>query len=97
MRTLFILFILGLLGTAWPLQADTNRSKPAAQVSVINVNKATVQQLAEQLSGVGLNKAKAIVEYRVKFGPFENMADLREVSGIGPALVAANKAKIRFK
>ena len=62
----------------------------------VNVNTADAQELAQALEGVGHSRAQAIIEYRDRFGPFINLEDLQEVSGIGPALIDANKDRIVF-
>ncbi len=48
----------------------------------IDINKASVEELVE-LPGIGPVKARAIVEYRQKNGPFASVEDLINVSGIG--------------
>ncbi|MCD4483170.1 helix-hairpin-helix domain-containing protein [Chromobacterium vaccinii] len=50
--------------------------------AAVNLNTATPQQL-EALKGIGPAKAKAIVDYRTKNGPFKTVDDLKKVSGIG--------------
>lgn len=59
----------------------------------IKLNSASVEQL-QQLSGVGLKKAEAIIEYRNKNGKFKTIEDIQQVKGIGPALFEKNKAKL---
>ncbi len=49
---------------------------------LVNVNTATVQEL-DKLPNIGLTKARAIVDYREKFGPFQKLEELLNVSGIG--------------
>ncbi len=61
----------------------------------VNINTADAQTLASELSGVGLSKAKAIVEYREKHGPFRNADDLSLVKGIGERTVDRNRAYIQ--
>ncbi len=61
----------------------------------VNINTADAQTLASELSGVGLSKAKAIVEYREKHGPFRNADDLSLVKGIGERTVDRNRADIQ--
>lgn len=52
--------------------------------AAVNINTATQAEL-ETLQGIGPAKAKAIVDYRKKNGPFKSPADLEKVNGIGPA------------
>ena len=71
-------------------------SKPSLQLSnaaKINLNQANVVQLQE-LSGIGLKKAEAIIAYRQKNGKFQNIEQLQQVKGIGPALFAKNKQRL---
>ncbi|MGE5654649.1 MAG: helix-hairpin-helix domain-containing protein [Bacillota bacterium] len=48
----------------------------------ININTAEAKTL-EQLPGVGEVRAKAIIEYRQKNGPFRSIEDLKKITGIG--------------
>ena len=48
----------------------------------IDINSATYEELVA-LPGIGPVKAKAIVEYREKNGPFRSPKDILEVPGIG--------------
>lgn len=50
--------------------------------SKIRINQATVEEI-EALNGIGPAKAEAIVQYRDENGPFQQIEDLLEVSGIG--------------
>jgi competence protein ComEA len=52
--------------------------------AVVNINSASQKQL-EELPGVGPAKAKAIIDYRKKNGPFKTTEDLKKVDGIGDA------------
>jgi len=61
----------------------------------VNVNTADAQTLSEELKGVGLSKAKAIVEYRKKHGPFQDADDLSLVKGIGERTVEINRSDIQ--
>jgi competence protein ComEA len=51
------------------------------------LNNADQEQL-ESLPGVGPALAQAILEYRNRVGSFSDLAQLREVSGIGSKLYA---------
>lgn len=48
----------------------------------INVNKATYDDLAG-IPHLGQQTAKNIIAYREENGPFENIEELKEISGIG--------------
>ena len=49
---------------------------------VININTADTYDL-DRLPGIGPTKAEAILAYREEHGPFQQVDDLLEVSGIG--------------
>lgn len=53
----------------------------------VNINKADAKTLSESLKGIGMKRAKAIVAYRSKNGPFKSIDDLRNVKGIGDKIV----------
>ncbi len=62
--------------------------------SPININQATAQQLADNLKGVGLKKAQAIVQYREKIGGFQTQKQLLNVKGIGVVILEKNEGNI---
>jgi len=64
-----------------------------AALAAVNVNTATQQEL-ETLKGIGPVKAKAIIDYRSKNGPFKSQADLVNVPGIGEKTVEKLKADL---
>ena len=64
-------------------------------VADVNINTATQAQL-ETLKGVGPAKAKAIIDYRTKNGPFKSLAELEKVQGIGPGLFKNIKSDIKL-
>lgn len=53
-----------------------------AAFAAVNVNTASQAEL-EALNGIGPVKAKAILDYRQKNGPFKSVDDLKKVTGIG--------------
>jgi competence protein ComEA len=61
----------------------------------VDINTADAETLSAELVGVGLSKAKAIVEYRQKYGPFKNPEDLSLVKGIGERTVELNRENIK--
>jgi len=62
----------------------------------VDVNNASAEQLAQSLDGIGLNKARAIVQYRSQHGPFQHPDELVNVKGIGLATVDKNRANIQL-
>lgn len=67
----------------------------AAWGGPVDVNSADAETISEELKGIGLSKAKAIVEYRKTHGPFKNADELSLVKGIGERTVEINRADIR--
>lgn len=53
----------------------------ALSFAAVNINTATEAELTA-LPGIGAGKAKAIVEYRQKNGPFKSVDELTKVPGI---------------
>jgi competence protein ComEA len=61
----------------------------------VDINTANAEMISAELKGVGLSKAKAIVEYRKKHGPFRSADDLSLVKGIGERTVEINRTDIK--
>lgn len=76
------------------MSAKMSAKESAGNVSKMDLNTATAEQLASVLKGIGAAKAQAIVRYRSEVGPFRSIAELEEVKGIGPSIVALNKERI---
>ena len=70
---------------------------PRNSTSVYKGKSVKAETIAAELKGVGLSKARAIVEYRKKHGPFKNPEDLSLVKGIGDRTVEMNLADIKVK
>ena len=83
-----ILRLILVAAAAWPLFAFAGP---------VDINTADAQTIAAELKGVGMTKAKAIVEYRQKHGPFKSPEDLSLVKGIGDRTVEINKQNIRVR
>lgn len=54
---------------------------------LVNLNTADAEELC-RLPGVGVSRAKAIIEYREKQGGFQKKEDILQVSGIGEKMYA---------
>lgn len=63
----------------------------------VNINTADAETLSNQLSGIGQNKAAAIVAYREQYGPYKQIADLANVKGIGASTIEKNRSKLAIK
>ena len=59
----------------------------------ININSATKEEL-QSLSGIGESKARAIIEYRNKFGNFKSIDEIKNVSGISETIYSKIKENI---
>jgi len=60
---------------------------------LININSARVEEL-DRLEGIGPSIAAKIIEYRVKNGGFNNINELKLVSGIGDKMFEKIKDKV---
>lgn len=66
------------------------------EVNMININKATLQEL-EKLPGVGASTANKIIAYRKENGGFNKPEDIKNVPGIGDSKYEAMKDMIKVK
>ena len=57
----------------------------------VNINTASAEEIAEAVKGIGITKAKAIVEYREQHGTFQSLDELIEVKGIGEKTLEKNR------
>lgn len=68
----------------------------AAQAGPININTASVEELATELHGVGPVLAARIVKVRTDKGAFQSADQMTEVLGIGPQTLQRNADFIRL-
>ncbi len=61
--------------------------------AAVNLNTASVDEL-DAVKGIGPSKAKAIVDYRTKNGPFKSVDDLKGVKGFGEKSVAKLRSEL---
>jgi len=66
---------------------------PGFAMAAVDINTATAEQL-EVLKGIGPAKAKAIIEYRTKNGPFKSVDDLEKVKGMGRKTIDGFRADV---
>jgi competence protein ComEA len=83
MKKLILMSCLGLFTLALPVFA-----------APVNINTADPKGIADALTGVGIKKAEAIVQYRTEHGPFKTIEELGNVTGIGEKTIEKNKADI---
>ncbi|MFL1732718.1 ComEA family DNA-binding protein [Moraxella oculi] len=69
-------------------QASTKK-----QALHLNINTATASDFTS-LSGVGINTAERIVEYRRQVGRFVSVDELMQVKGIGKATLEKNRHRL---
>lgn len=62
----------------------------------VNVNTADAAAIAEELNGIGVKKAQAIVDYRKTNGNFKTIEALTAVKGIGLKTVEKNRELIEL-
>lgn len=65
--------------------------------SPVNINTANAEQIAESLTGIGMVKAQAIIDYRDTNGLFSSADQIVLVRGIGDATFNANEVDILVK
>ncbi len=63
----------------------------------VDLNSADAATLAKELDGIGMARAKAIVEYRERNGKFRSTDELLNVKGIGPQVLEQNKGNLQVR
>ncbi|UUM31377.1 ComEA family DNA-binding protein [Vibrio japonicus] len=92
-----LLVMLLVISSPFSLAAQSEQDPKYEGIEItVNVNQASAQELADLLSGVGLKKAEAIVEYREEHGNFKSVDALVNVKGIGEALLERNRDRIKL-
>ncbi|MDX1471831.1 MAG: helix-hairpin-helix domain-containing protein [Flavobacteriaceae bacterium] len=77
-------------------QSSKSDAELSQQITSVNINSASAEELAKVLKGIGMKKAEAIIAYREKFGPFKSANELTAVKGIGEKTVEKNRSKIKL-
>ncbi len=73
--------------------APTGGAASAGGSTVVSINSGTLEQL-ETLDGIGPALAQRIIDYRTAHGGFRSLDELDQVSGIGPARLAALRGHV---
>ncbi|AMM82825.1 MULTISPECIES: ComEA family DNA-binding protein [Pasteurella] len=73
------------------------QSKPQDTLNEkVNINTASATDLQQKLLGIGTKKAEAIIQHREKHGPFTDIEQLRDIQGIGQAILEKNKTRLQL-
>lgn len=80
-----------LIGALMAMMASVSFAGP------VNVNTADAETIARELQGIGSARAAAIVEWRLRNGPFTSLEDLQNVKGVGEKILRLNAGNIRFE
>ena len=72
---------------------DEQRSESKLPAEPVNINTAGLMEI-EALPNIGMSKARDIIEFRDKNGPFKSLDDLTKVKGIGEKTVEKLKPLI---
>ena len=104
-HTLRLAFLLLLTSGLLPFEVSGNEVQPAdvsqsaavpRESEKVSINQGTAEMLAGAMNGVGLKKARSIIEYREQYGPFTSVEQLAEVPGFGVALVERNLSRLKL-
>ena len=60
----------------------------------VDLNTATAAQIAKHLHGIGLAKARKIIEYWQRFGPIDTSEELLVIKGIGEKTLEKNRSRM---
>lgn len=62
-----------------------------ASARAVNVNTASAEEIADAMSGIGIVKARAIVDDRKMNGEFKSLDEVARVKGVGLATIEKNR------
>jgi comEA protein len=80
-----------------PAQVDNNTVDiNTVSTGSVDINTASVEELAEGLPGIGPAKAQRIIDWREANGAFQSIEQLLEVSGIGPMTLENMRPYVRI-
>jgi len=67
-----------------PASSPVRLRSPSLESGCVDINSATLQDL-DELPGIGPTYSQRIIEYRAAHGPFQDVEELLQIKGIGPA------------
>lgn len=73
------------------------KAQTSQKIQKVNLNSANAKEIAKTLTGIGMKKAAAIVEYRKAHGVFKSIEELASVKGISVKTIAKNQGRILLK
>jgi competence protein ComEA len=91
--SILLVMLCAVTSFSWADQLSANTEQQAQQIMMINVNSASVDELAT-LKGIGKVKALAIVQFRDAHGGFKSLEDLLQIPGIGEKVLQQNLARL---
>lgn len=97
MMRLLHLALLSFLFALPVFQAPAAEHDTRDSPQFVNINEANAETLSRVLVGVGLVRARAIVEYRENHGRFYNAEELTAVRGVGAKTIERNLERIRLE
>jgi competence protein ComEA len=75
----------------------SNTASSSRNQGLVNINIASAQEMADRLDGIGPALGQRIVDYRTNNGPFKDIEEIKNVSGIGDKRFEAIKDKITVR
>lgn len=76
--------------------ASADASSGVEKSQGVNVNQADAAEL-QTINGIGPAKAEAIISYREEHGEFQQIEDLRNISGFGEKTIERLKSQLTVK
>ncbi|GAA3959604.1 helix-hairpin-helix domain-containing protein [Allohahella marinimesophila] len=83
-------------GIAPVLTGGQQKNVEATDDVPIAINQLDAAGLAKAMKGIGPKKAEAIVEFRTVNGPFMDVEELLNVSGIGERILQMNAGRLQL-
>lgn len=94
---LVALLLLGVSVNSISANDPTASDGAATSMAAVNINTASVEEIAMTLNGIGKKRAQAIVRYRSENGPFTDKNQLLNVKGVGATTLSKNSNLIILK